>query len=119
MKNKLAYIIEDDKDLSIIFSSALKAGGFEVKAFLSGEDALEKLQEVVPRVITLDLNLPGIPGKEVLAKIKADPKFAHIFLIIVTANPIMASELEDEVDLVLIKPISFTQMRDLIPRLVL
>ncbi len=119
MTNKLAYIIEDDKDLSIIFSSALKAGGFEVEAFLTGEAALEKLKETVPRVITLDLNLPGISGKEVLKKIKADPKLSNTYIIIVSANPIMANELENEVDLVLVKPVSFTQMRDLIPRLVL
>jgi DNA-binding response OmpR family regulator len=106
-------IIEDDQDLSIIFSEALQAAGFETEIVRAGDVALERLAATTPSVVVLDLHLPRVAGTEILRHIRADPRLAGVRVIVATAHPHMAESLRDEADLVLLKPISFSQLRDL------
>ncbi len=62
MDNQLAIVIEDEKDLALIFAEALAAAGFRPEIFYDGEPALSRLIEIVPEIIVLDLNLPNITG---------------------------------------------------------
>ncbi len=59
-----------------------------------------------PDLVVLDLRLPDVPGVEVLRRIRADPRSAEIPVIVTTAHPRMAEEIQEEASLVLIKPIS-------------
>jgi CheY-like chemotaxis protein len=52
-----------------------------------------------------------------LRQIRADARLAGTRVIIATADPLMAQTLNDAADLVLIKPISFSQLRDLAKQL--
>ena len=113
----LALIIEDDEDLSIIFSEALRSAGFETEAIKDGQTAMDRLAVVQPRVIVLDLHLPHVNGIEILAKIRSDPTLKHAKVIVVTADARMA-ELAEAADFVLIKPIGFNMLRELSSRLV-
>jgi two-component system, NarL family, invasion response regulator UvrY len=47
--------------------------GFEVREATSGREALSVFREQQPTLVILDLNLPGIGGLEVLARLKASP----------------------------------------------
>lgn len=51
-----------------------------------GAEALEFLQTHTPDLILLDLNLPKIDGREVLARIKEDQRLRHVPVIIVTSS---------------------------------
>ncbi len=113
MTNPLALIIEDDKKLSIIFEQAMKMAEFETEVVQDGRLALTRLAEITPSVVILDLHLPGIPGWEILQKIRADKRLAKTRVMLATADPITAETLRPEADLVLLKPISFSQLRDL------
>lgn len=117
MNDQLAMIIEDNEDLAIIFAEALQAAGFETSIVQDGEQAIAKLQESVPKIIILDLHLPHLSGEEILKEIRNDERFADARVIIATADPRMADMHKDEADLVLLKPISFGQLRDLAARL--
>ena len=112
----LALIIEDDYDASIIFDEALQAAGFSTEIIKDGELALTQLETVTPALIALDLHLPYVSGMVILRKIRADERLANISVIIVTADSNMADMLRDEADLILLKPISFRQLRDLAAR---
>ncbi|MCL4561424.1 MAG: response regulator [Chloroflexi bacterium] len=114
--SQLALIIEDDEDLAIIFTEALRLAGFETKTIRDGQVAMEELDGCQPTVIVLDLHLPHVNGLEILAKIRADERLKSAKVIIATADPRM-SDLAEEADFVLIKPISFAQLRDLSARL--
>jgi DNA-binding response OmpR family regulator len=116
MENPLALIIEDNEDASIIFANALQEAGFESEIIRDGEKALIWLAETVPAVVVLDLGLPGVSGVEILRQIRADARLAQTHVIIATAFPDMAVGFEEKVDLVLIKPISYNQLRDLAKR---
>jgi DNA-binding response OmpR family regulator len=112
----LALIIEDDEDLGIIFTEALHLAGFETKTIRDGQVAMQELDLCQPIVIVLDLHLPHVSGVEILAKIRADERLKTAKVIIATADPRM-SDLVEDADFVLIKPISFAQLRDLSARL--
>jgi DNA-binding response OmpR family regulator len=112
----LALIIEDDEDLGIIFTEALRLAGFDTKTIRDGQVAMQELDACQPIVIVLDLHLPHVSGVEILAKIRADERLKTAKVIIATADPRM-SDLVEDADFVLIKPISFAQLRDLSARL--
>jgi CheY-like chemotaxis protein len=117
--NELALIIEDDYDLANIFAEALRGIGYQVERAADGRAAAERLKSgAAPYLILLDMHLPHISGSDLLMNIiKQDEKFAHTTVIITTADARMGDMYHDQVDLVLIKPISFVQLRDLTARL--
>lgn len=111
-----ALIIEDDPQLGQIFTLALQ-GNFATELIPEGHDALVRLDELVPEVIVLDLHLPGVAGKDILAHIRGDERFNKSHIILATADARQAELLMDEVDLVLLKPVSPLQLRELATRL--
>jgi two-component system response regulator AdeR len=113
MSELLGLIIEDDEDLSVIFSEALQAAGFKTEIIQSGDKALARLAVTAPDVVVLDLHLPRVAGMDILHQISADARLVGTRVIVATAHPRMAESLRDEADLVLLKPISFSQLRDL------
>ena len=116
-KNSLALIIEDDYDASIIIESALQMAGFETEIINDGEEALARLADITPALVTLDLHLPRASGAEILTFIRAEERLADIRVMIVSANPNLAETLRSTANLVLIKPVSFSQVHDLAKRL--
>ena len=118
MSRQFALVIEDDRDEAIIFARALQTAGFETEVVRSGDTALARLAALVPDVVLLDLNLPRVTGADVLHQIRADSRLAKTRVIIVTGDPQGAELVRSEADLVLIKPISFTQLCDMATRLV-
>ena len=117
MNERFAMIIEDNEDLAIIFAEALQAAGFQTNIIQDGDAAVAQLETSVPSIIILDLHLPHVSGEEILEDIRLDQRFDQTRVIIATADPRMADMLKDEADLVLLKPISFGQLRDLAARL--
>jgi DNA-binding response OmpR family regulator len=117
MSKRQALIVEDNADLSIIFAEALQAAGFETNIVRDGAKAMDRLRAAKPNIVILDLHLPHVSGKEILEQIRADEQLADLRVVIATADPQMADMLKGQSDLVLLKPISFTQLRDLAGRL--
>ena len=115
----LALIVEDDEDLASIFAEALRGIGYSVELVADGRAAQERLKSgPAPFLILLDMHLPHISGADLLTNmIKKDERFAETVVIITTADARMGEAYTDEVDFVLIKPISFVQLRDLTNRL--
>jgi DNA-binding response OmpR family regulator len=117
MNTPRALVIEDDRDLSQIFSQALCSAGFAVETVHAAADAMTWLSTATPQVVTLDLHLQQTRGDEILHYIRAEPRLAEANVILATADAALADELHEQADYVLIKPISFTQLRDLAIRL--
>jgi len=109
----LALIVEDEYDVSVIFAEALRAAGFEAQAVRTGDAALAWLSSNAPDVVVLDLNLPRVPGEEILNHIRADARLADTKVIVASAFPSLAERVRDEADWTLIKPVSFGQLREM------
>jgi two-component system cell cycle response regulator DivK len=117
--SQLALVIEDDEDLASIFAEAMRGVGFDVELVADGRIAQERLTNGVPPfLILLDMHLPHISGADLLTNIiKKDERFAKTIVIITTADARMGEAYTEQVDFVMIKPISFVQLRDLTNRL--
>jgi two-component system chemotaxis response regulator CheY len=116
--HNLAFVIEDDYDAATIFMTALQKIGFDTEVIASGDKALERLQEATPYLIILDLHLPHVNGRTILQTIRADTRLNETIVIVATADPRMADLIRTQADLVLLKPTTFSQVRDLTARFV-
>jgi len=116
MTRPLAIIIEDDPHLNEIMTLTLEAD-FEINSCADGTSGWHRLSEVTPHIIVLDLNLPGMPGREILKKVRGDERFQTTKVILTTADERQAETLTDVADIVLLKPVSPTQLRELALRL--
>ena len=116
MKN-LALVIEDDEDLSNIFVKALEAAGFEVEPIRDGREAQKRLSEIVPQVIALDLHLPYVDGNSLFKQIEATEALSKTRVIITTADAAQAEMYRGRATIVMVKPISYSQLRDISVRL--
>jgi DNA-binding response OmpR family regulator len=117
MSKGLAMVIEDDYDASVIFAKAMEVLGFEPDVIRTGDLARQKLAELVPVIVILDLHLPEVVGTELLRQIRDDPRLNDTWVIVASADPRMAEMIRDVADLVLLKPTTFSQVRDLASRL--
>lgn len=117
MSNQLAFIIEDNEELGSIYASALTSLYEHVEKILDGKTAMERLDEVVPGIIILDMNLPLVSGHAVYKRIRSDSRFDQTPIVIVTANILAADTLKHEltpVDRLLVKPISPKYLRQIV-----
>lgn len=112
-----ALIVEDNLSLAEIFKEAMQMAGFETFQVHDGLEARMTITELRPVVVVLDLHLPNLDGEVILKEIRQNPTLQKTKIIVVSANSRQASYLTDLADFVLLKPISFRQLRDLATRL--
>ena len=114
----LALIIEDNEDQNLVFTNALKKAGYATESILDGAMAMNRLTEVVPAVVVLDLHIPSIDGGQILKEIRKESSSPKINVIIVSADAAFAASLQTQADLVLLKPVSFSQLSLLASRFI-
>lgn len=115
-KKPFAYIIEDNPDAVEIFRGALERAGYEVNIALDGAVAQKQLDEIVPDLIVLDIHMPHVSGDILLKQIRSDKRLKNSRVFLATADANMASHLRDQAEIVLLKPIGFSQLKDLAER---
>ena len=76
-------VVEDDKNQRLLYEQELKLEGYEVVTASDGKDALGKIQEQLPDLIVMDINMPKMDGIETMGKILGKNK--EIPVIINTA----------------------------------
>lgn len=77
-------VVEDEEPIRRFITLNLNAAGFQVGEAESGEQALVKLRDFTPKVVVLDLMLPGIDGLEVCQKIRESTP--DTFVLMLTAR---------------------------------
>jgi CheY-like chemotaxis protein len=115
MSKPLALIVEDDVHLNQIYAKALEAS-FETEIISDGSLVLMRLDQILPTVMILDLNLPGFGGRQILTAIRANPRLQRINVILCTADERQADSLQELADIVLLKPVSPSQLREIAVR---
>ncbi|GHU89012.1 hypothetical protein FACS1894202_06260 [Clostridia bacterium] len=90
-KRKTVFLVDDDDTNLLVGRNAL-SDTYKVFTISTGERLFEILEKVVPDAILLDVAMPGMDGYEVLGRLKADPRFADITVIFLTARQDDASE---------------------------
>jgi len=79
-------VVDDEEDIVELISYNLEKEGFTVRKAYNGEDALKSVRESRPKLIILDLMLPGIQGLEVSRTIRNSADLADIPIVMLTAK---------------------------------
>jgi len=79
-------IVEDDPGAVEAFEHILKAEGYGVRVAPDAQSALVEVERAVPAAVVLDLHLPITDGLEVLRRLRASSRHAHIPVAVVTGD---------------------------------
>lgn len=85
-------IVEDNPVNLELAKDILENHGFDVLSAVNGLEALQTVQNLLPDLILMDLQLPGMSGLTVIETLKADPATAHIPVVAVTAFAMSTDE---------------------------
>ncbi|NHC13371.1 response regulator transcription factor [Motilibacter deserti] len=100
-------VVDDTDNIRNLIVMNLTLEGFEVVTAVDGLDALEKVVDAAPDVITLDVVMPRLDGFKTAERLRADPRTRHIPIAMVSASA-QASDLrrgtETGVDAYVTKP---------------
>jgi len=123
------HMCDDDPDDQLLVSDALEearlgipidftTNGKELLQYLNREDKYSHLiDQPLPGLILLDLNMPVMDGREVLSKLKQHDKFRSIPIIILTtskAEADIARTYDMGVNSFIMKPVSFDSLVEMI-----
>lgn len=113
--NPVILYIEDNPDNRMLVYRVLKAEGFDIQTVPDGPAGLSFIEEKVPNLILMDINLPKIDGYALTMLIKGRPKLSDVPIIALTANVMKGDReksLEAGCDGYIQKPINVDQLGD-------
>ena len=79
-------VVDDDDVIRQLISVNLELEGFDVTTAVDGQDCLDKVKDVQPAVITLDIMMPRLDGWEAASRLRADPETADIKVVLLSAR---------------------------------
>lgn len=79
-----ALVVEDERDYAELIATVLEGDGYSVEYAVDGADALDRVRNRRPDVITLDVQMPRKSGIQFYRELKSDPAFAEIPVVVVT-----------------------------------
>jgi len=82
---KRILLVDDNQDILQVISRRLQSWGYETFTADSGEEGLRIAEEQRPDLIILDIMMPKMKGRDVCARLKANPKTQQIPVIFLTA----------------------------------
>jgi CheY-like chemotaxis protein len=78
-------VVDDSDVIRTLITVNLELEGFEVITAVDGQDALEKVLEVRPDVMTIDVKMPRLDGFDTVERMRADPRTQDLKIAMVTA----------------------------------
>jgi CheY-like chemotaxis protein len=113
-------VVDDDDVIRQLIVVNLELEGFQVHVAVDGQDALDKVKQVRPHVVTLDIMMPRLDGWEAATRLRADPETADIRVILLSARAQEADLRRGDrigVDAYLTKPFDPDELIDTVRRL--
>ncbi len=89
---KHVLVVDDEPDAVDLLTQILQGEGYQVKGAYSGKEALRALNTAPQDIIFLDLLMPEMDGFEVIQRVKANPRWRDIPIIVVTAKDLTDSD---------------------------
>lgn len=87
-------VVEDDPDLAEVVSMILAGAGYAPVTARDGREGLARMRASRPRVVLLDLMMPGMNGWEFRAAQRGDPALSDVPVVIMTGDGNAASKAE-------------------------
>jgi len=82
----LVMVVDDSLTMRKVTSRVLERHNFEVSTARDGVEALERLEERVPDLMLLDIEMPRMDGYELATAMKADPRLAGVPIVMITSR---------------------------------
>lgn len=117
---KRILIVDDEPSIVISLEYLMRREGHETAVAIDGEAALEALAAWSPDLVILDVMLPKMDGFEVCRRIRSDPRWRDLKVIMLTARgrePEVARGLAVGADAYVTKPFSTRELAAQITRL--
>ncbi len=73
-------LVEDDKNQRLLYAQELSNDGYEVITASDGKEALEKVQEQLPDIVIMDINMPKMDGIEAMGRILSTNKTIPVII---------------------------------------
>jgi diguanylate cyclase (GGDEF)-like protein len=94
MSNARLLVVEDDIDIANMLKIYFTGLQFDVDVANRGTDALEKVKQVLPHLMVLDIMLPDIDGYEVCRRLRTSTRTSHIPVIFLTQKDERSDKLQ-------------------------
>lgn len=85
-------IVDDNPINQKLVTFVLASNGYDVRSASDADEALTMLEGFLPRMILMDLQLPGMDGFDLTRRLKADPRTRNIIVVAVTAYAMKGDE---------------------------
>lgn len=95
MNRKVVLVVDDEPDILETISEILNFEGYMVFTARNGNECLEKLDDIIPDLILLDIMMPGLTTKEILDQIEQDERLGKTKIIFITAVGMTEAEREE------------------------
>ncbi len=79
-------VVDDDDVIRQLITVNLELEGFEVATAVDGQDCLDKVLDVDPVVVTLDIMMPRLDGWEAASRLRSDPRTADVKVVLLSAR---------------------------------
>ena len=109
-QRKTILVIEDDLAIRDVLSEVLSDEGYIVIPAPDGERALDLLASVTPDLISLDFNLPGVRGIELIDAISERVSLEGCPIVLMTAAHRLPREVRERVESVVKKPFNIADL---------
>jgi DNA-binding response OmpR family regulator len=84
--SKTVLIADDEPNIVISLEFLLEQAGYQVMVAHDGQEALEAIQRQPPDLVLLDVMMPRLSGFDVCQKIRENPQWQHIRVVMLTAK---------------------------------
>lgn len=81
-----ALIIDDNRQTADALHQMLDVLGVEARVAYGSSPAMSILQTLTPRLICLDINMPGVDGLEILSFLRREPRLASVPVVVITSD---------------------------------
>lgn len=85
-------IVDDHPGNLKLLSYILTQQGYDIRTATDADEALRVLASFQPRLILMDLQLPGMDGLQLTARLRKDPAFSSTIIVAVTASAMKGDE---------------------------
>jgi CheY-like chemotaxis protein len=114
---KRILVVDDMQYLRDVQVLLLNDAGYAATALGSAREALDRLPDLAPDLILLDVSMPGMDGRQFLTRLRAAPQWQRLPVILTTGRSVEDVARENGCD-VLSKPFSEAALLDLVKRLI-
>ena len=114
-----ALIIDDNRETADALKQMLDVLGVPAQVAYGASPAISALSGMTPRLVLLDVNMPGVDGTEILAFLRREPRLVSVPVIVITSDDQPETRqrvMQGGATAILIKPANFDELESVLKK---